>query len=117
MVSVPIGPEGTAQVTLDGSGNGTARTGPLSARETWHPATASVRASSAVSEATCLTYIGDSPTQANFIDGTFSGSSGDSTDRVAGVPNIKTGWYVWAVWAGGDPGATATLNVNGTKDL
>lgn len=106
----------TATVTLNGSGGGTAKIGPISARETWHPANVSVKASTATAEAQCLIYIGDRPIQANFIDGTFTGSSGDSSDRVSAT-KVRVGQYVWAVWTGGDAAATATLTVTGTKDL
>lgn len=109
----------TAFVVLDGSGNGTARLGPLSAREVWHPAVASVRTTlsvAVVNEAQCSIYVGQFATQENYRDGTFSGSSGDATDKVAGSP-VKKGDYIWAIWSGGDAGKTASLNVIGTKDV
>lgn len=106
-VSVPI--------TLDGSGNGTASVGPTSHGEVWTPATVSVKVATATNEAQCLIYQGHSATPENFVDGTFSGSSGDSTDK-ATYP-MRLGWKVWAVWAGGDPGAVAYLNVAGTRDI
>jgi hypothetical protein len=115
MATVPILP-GTATVVLDGSGNGTAKVGPTGAREVWSPAVASVSAATNVNEASCKIYVGDQPTPANFTDGTLSGSTGDSTDRVAGS-QVPLGWYVWAVWAGGDAGSVATLNVTGTKTI
>lgn len=106
----------SAFVVLNGSGAGTAKVGPISARETWIPAGISVRASSATAEAQCLIYVGDQAIQRNFVDGTFSGSSGDATGK-ADATKIKVGQYVWAVWTGGDAGATATLTVTGTKDV
>ena len=30
---------------------------------------------------------------------------------------IVLGQYVYAVWSGGQPGATATLTVNGTQEI
>ncbi|MEU9022349.1 hypothetical protein [Actinomadura sp. NPDC048394] len=114
MTSVPLNE--TVPVVLNGAGGGTAKVGPLTAREVWHPSNASVKVSTITNEAQCLIYVGDSPTQANFMDGTYSGSSGDSSDRV-GATTVRVGWYVWAVWTGGDPGATATLTVTGTKDV
>lgn len=104
----------TAAVVLNGSGAGTAKVGPISARETWKPENAHVSASSNTNEAACSIYVGDSPIQANFRDTTFSGSSGDSSDRV-NASTVRVGQYVWAVWTGGDAGATATLIVTGTK--
>lgn len=110
---------GSIAVTLNGSGAGTAKLGPLTARETWNPATASVRTTQVsgtiVNEAVCNLFVGLSATQENFRDGTFSGSSGDSSDLVSGA--LKVGNYIWAVWTGGDAGATAVLAVSGTKEV
>jgi hypothetical protein len=107
----------SAVVVLNGSGNGTAKVGPLTARETWHPDNAHVSANpNPVNEAQCSIYIGDSPIASNFRDATFTGSSGDSSDRI-NADMIKSGQYVFAVWSGGDANVTATLTVTGTKDL
>lgn len=105
-----------AQVVLDGSGNGTAKVGPLSAREKWTPALIAVAATSNTKEATCKIYAGAAPQQPYFIDATYAGSSGDSTGRGA-AKTVEVGQYVWAVWTGGDAGATATVTVNGTKEI
>jgi hypothetical protein len=108
----------TAIVTLNGSGSATAKLGPASAREVWTPSTAHVQANagSVTNEAECSIFVGDAPTQQNFRDATFSGSSGDSSDRID-ADTVKCGWYVWAVWTGGDAGATAYLNVTGSKTI
>ena len=115
MTTVPIRP-GSVTVALNGSGGGTARIGPAGAAEMWQPAIASVSVSTNASEAQCRIYIGDQPTQANYVDGTLSGSTGDSTDRVSARP-LKLGDYIWAVWSGGDAGSVATLNVTGTRTV
>lgn len=104
-----------ASVTLDGSGNGTLRMVPYSGSLTWLPSVVSVKASSAVSEASCKIYIGPSATDAYFIDGTLSGSTGDSTDSVNGRQVDTHGNTLWAVWAGGDAGAVATMQVSGQE--
>lgn len=106
----------TIQVALNASGNGTASAGPQSAREVWNPQTVHVSVSTDVSESQCTIYVGDAPTQANFRDTTVSGSLGDSTDRV-GSDTVKCGAKIWAVWAGGDPKASATMQITGTKDV
>jgi len=116
MTQVSIGPEGTANVTLNGSGKGQAQVGPLSPRETWQPIVASVSASSNTAEAQCKVFVGDAPTAANYVDGTLSGSTGDSTGHVE-ASVVRKGQSVWAVWSGGDPGAVATLKVTGTKTI
>jgi hypothetical protein len=115
MAAVPIRP-GSVTVVLSGSGAGTARIGPAGARETWQAEAASVSVSTSTAEAQCRIYVGDSATAPNYVDGTLSGSTGDSTGRVSARP-LKLGDYVWAVWTGGDPGAVATLNVTGTRTV
>lgn len=114
-VTVPLNV--TVPVTLSGAGAGTARIGPRNAREIWTPALASVGTSQAsvTNEAQCKVYQGEAPTQDHYVDGTLSGSTGDSTDHVYGP--LYTGQYVWAVWTGGDAGAPAYLNVTGTKTI
>jgi hypothetical protein len=108
----------SAVVTLDGTGAGTARTGPTGMREKWQAATASVKTGQAVvtNEAACRIYVGEDASSPNYVDGTLSGSTGDSTDRVS-AQEITPGMYVLAVWSGGDPGAQGQLNVNGTRTL
>ena len=115
MTTVPIRP-GSVTVALNGSGGGTAKIGPVGPAEVWQAEVASVSVSTNITEAQCRIYVGDQPTQANFVDGTLSGSTGDSTDRVSARP-LKLGDYVWAVWSGGDPGAVAMLNVTGTRTV
>jgi hypothetical protein len=115
MATVPIVP-GTATVVLDGSGGGTAKLGPVGTREVWAPAVASFSVSTNVSEAACKIYVGDVPTANNFVDGSLSGSTGDATGRVGGYL-IRLGWFVWAVWTGGDAGSVATLNISGMKQV
>lgn len=102
-------------VKLDINGAGTVKLGPLSARESWYPTNVHVGASTNTKEAICNIYIGDTPSPATFRDSTYSGSSGDMCDGLVDV--VASGWYVYAVWTGGDAGATATLAVTGTKDV
>jgi hypothetical protein len=102
-------------VTLDGNGDGTVQAGPSSPGEQWQLAIASVSVSTNVAEAQCKIYIGADTTQPNYADGTLSGSTGDSTDRVS-YP-LNTGQSIWAVWSGGDSGSTATLVLQGQRTL
>lgn len=108
----------TATVTLDGSGNGLAKIGPLSARETWYPANVhvSVNPGNVTNEAQCLVYVGQTVGPNQFRDGTLSGSSGDSSDAIS-ADEITVGNYVLAQWIGGDAGQVATMNVTGEKDV
>lgn len=104
-----------ATCTLNGSGNGTAAIGPTGTRETWSPATAAVSASSSNSEATAKVYAGSQVSQGTFVDGTTWGSTGDNTNNF--TQPVYPGQEVFAVWTGGDPGATATLVVSGTRTI
>jgi len=108
----------SAVVTLDGTGSGTARTGPLSARETWQPEVVAVKTNqlAITSEAQCKIYAGPDTSDTYYVDGTLSGSTGDSTSNIAGQ-RVACGEQVWAVWSGGDPGAQARVNVTGTKTV
>lgn len=117
MPRVPLQPQSIA-VHLDGSGNGTAKIGPVSARETWYPANAHVSANigNVTNEARCIVYVGDGVNANNFRDGTLSGSSGDTTDAISN-DIIKIGHYVFAVWSSGDPGVLATLTVTGEREV
>lgn len=99
-----------ATVVLDSSGNGSVATGPQLTNEQWTVSTAAVRASSHAKEARCSVYAGG-----NFADATTWGSTGDSTDSVPGP--LYPGQTVAAIWTGGDPGAVATLIVNGTRTV
>lgn len=106
----------TVQVQLDGSGNGQVSAGPLSAREVWRPQSVHVGVSTNTAEAQCDIFVGDLPQQRNYRDTTFSGSSGDSSDRVS-ADVIKNPAKVWAVWTGGDAKAFATLVITGRRDV
>jgi hypothetical protein len=108
-------------IILNASGNGTAKVGPLSAREVWHPENVHVSTNQApasiVKEAECQIYVGDSASyQQNFRDATYSGSHGDSTSRV-NADEVKCSQFIWAVWTSGDANANAILTVTGTKEV
>lgn len=114
MTTVPLSQSVT--IRLDGSGGGTAKVGPLSAREVWHPQNAAVSAnSSPIVEAQCQIFVGDSNTK-RFRDSTVNGSTGDSTGKISS-DTVRCGEYVWAVWSGGDALQYATLTVTGSKDV
>ena len=104
----------SGNVTLDGSGNGTLSMKPWGGGVTWQPQVVSVKASSNTSEASAKIYIGPEAADQYYVDGTLSGSTGDSTTNVAGYSVDTHGNTLWVVWEGGDAGATATAQVNGT---
>jgi hypothetical protein len=74
---------------------------------------AAVRISNAVKIPSANIYIGGTPTDAFFVDGTYTGNA-DGTGKTANYP-IPFGESIFAVWAGGDAGATATLSIIGIK--
>ena len=116
--SWPLNQSGTT--VLDGSGNGTVQLIPDGPGEHWQVATASVKTTQPVTnEAACRIYCGPQAADQYFADGTLSGSTGDSTDRLAAYDVARAGPFpsVWAVWTGGDTGATATLILTGTRTL
>lgn len=107
----------TLPVVLDGSGNGQVQLSPDGSHEHWYPTVVSVKVAPPITnEAACKIYAGPTPTDAYFVDGTLSGSTGDSTDHISGHEIAKTREpYIYAVWTGGDPGQQATARVIGTK--
>ena len=115
MARVPL--RESAVITLNSSGAGTAKVGPLSPREVWYPSIAQIAVNGPlVSEAICTVYTGRDATLPNRRDATTFGSSGDKTGRIGGYV-IRTGEYVWAVWTNGDAGVQASLTVIGMKDV
>jgi hypothetical protein len=115
MTTTPVPLPPTSQsVTLNASGNGTVQLGPYYTHERWQLTSVSVSASTNVKEAQCKIYVGSNVSQGNYVDGTLSGSTGDSTGRLAGYV-VGHGVYLWAVWSGGDVGAVATMQVQGTR--
>ncbi len=117
MAVAPIWPR-QVQVTLDGSGSGTAQLGPSGHGITWTLGTISVKTAQTVPAGTCQCsiYVGDDTSPVNFLDGTFSGDTGDSSDAAAGQ-QIRLGKYVLAVWSAGVPGDVATLTLTGTMEI
>lgn len=102
-----------ANVTLDANGNGTVSLGPSVVREFWKPTGATVSVSTQNREASCSLYLGATLTGAQKLGATSTGSTGD-TYGFADFEMVP-GQVLFAQWSGGDAGATATLNVYGSK--
>lgn len=117
MTSSPLSENGS--VLLDGSGNGTLRMLPIGGRETWLPVAVAVKTNQAVitNEAQCRIYVGPAASDQYFVDGTLSGSTGDSSGRVEGYQIDTHGSFLWAVWSGGDPGAAGVMVVSGQRQV
>jgi hypothetical protein len=103
----------TAQVTLDGSGNGKVSLGPSLVRQHWQVNGVGVNCSTNVNEAQCSVFVGvPGGLFAQFYGQTFTGSTGDTCGM--GDLDIQPGQVITAVWQGGDPGATGFMNIFGT---
>ena len=92
--------------TLDGSGNGSVRI--LPSVNDWKIETLSVKTSTRTLEPTASIYL-NVINDGNFIEASASGG-GDTSDT---VHMLSRGESLYVVWAGGDPGATATVSVMG----
>jgi hypothetical protein len=108
------------QVTLDGSGNGTAApVGPALPREIWVPTTITVSTTQnpaqVINDAQCIVYQGWGTNVNRKLDDTFEGSTGD----IMGPKGIELwpGNTLIAQWLNGDAGATAEMRVQGTRKL
>lgn len=106
----------SAVIVLDGSGNGTAKLGPLSAREIWYPDNVHVSVATVTKEARASIYMGSDTTQSNFRDESVFASTGDSSGT-CNADIVRVGHYIWAVWTNGDANAQAVLTVTGLKDV
>lgn len=96
--------------TVDGvTGYGVIRLSPRG--EKWEISRVHVECSTRVSESECRWYLGQIRPDA-IIDGTYSGSSGDTSDTTA---YLEDGQAMFLEWRGGDNGATATVTVSGWK--
>lgn len=105
----------SAQVTLNSEGDGTAEIGPTGFGEVWSDLVVSVNCATNTSEASCRVYVGAAASPNYFCDGTYSGSTGDSTTNIPGT--VLSGQQIYATWAGGDAGTTGYLNVTGTRQV
>lgn len=79
--------------------------------EKWEITRTHVRCSTSVSEAECRIYFGQIRPD-TVLDGTYSGSSGDTTDTPI---YLEDGQAIFIVWSGGDDGATAFVTLSGWK--
>ena len=103
-------------VILDGDGFGVVRLGPDNPGEHWRIDRARVSCETAEAEAECRNYGGTAASPQFYIDGTASGSTGDSTDKCAEHDIAQDATpCVWAIWSGGDPGTRASLELFGER--
>jgi len=111
-----------AVIRLDVNGAGTAKVGPLTAREVWYPSNVSIKTTfpgvqtAPTNESECNIFVGQTVSPEFFRDTSFQGSTGDASGACS-ADIVRAGQYVWAVWSGGDAGVQATLTVTGLKDV
>lgn len=101
-----------ATVVLDSNGDGRVAIAPPSGAA-WQLALAVASTSGVTLTPTCKLYRGSSGGPISQVDSTFLGNSA-SSGKVAGLPFFSD-QPLWAVWEGGDPGATATLQAYGLQ--
>ncbi len=101
-----------ATVKLDGSGNGQCAIGPPSATR-WSLRLATLAVSTSAKQPQGFLYRGSASGPIELIDSTYTGASA-SSGKVGGAPYYP-GQQLWAVWKGGDVGATATLQAYGQQ--
>jgi len=104
----------SAQVVLNGLGNGQVQVGPQIAGTSWQPVSCGVLVQpvSLTVVSQFLLYNGN-VAPANFIGGSYSGDNNSSSLALTLYPgSVLTG-----VWTGGNPGATATLTLTGTQTI
>jgi hypothetical protein len=108
MTSTPISP--STSVQLDATGAGQCGLTPPSG-VMWQPSLASVSIQDPDLIPQVFLSIGNSNGPVQLIDSSYAGASA-SSGKVAAYP-LYPGQYLWAAWTGGDPLATATLQLYG----
>jgi hypothetical protein len=109
----------SAQVTLNGSGNGTAQVGPRTPGHIWYPQSVTISmlggfpAVSGTNTPICSIYAGAGTNAGNLVDATYQ-VLGASSSMVQGQA-LYPGQSIFAVWLWGNPGVLATLNVFGSR--
>lgn len=101
-------------VTLDTDGAGRAQLGPLGTHERWDVSEVIVRVSPAVLVPSARLYAGN-VVDAHYRAGSYTGHQ-DTATFDPPVP-LLSAEYLTIVWADGDPGAAASMELRGWKYL
>lgn len=104
----------STQIVLDASGNGAVTIGPSYSYQIWKPTQINVLVSSNQKEPVFKYYRGSSIGLTNYLGGTYTGSN-DQSDISGQI--LQPGEVFLCVWTGGDPGALASVGLNGTKEI
>jgi len=97
-----FGADGTARVVI----------GPTRAFETWHIVLMNISTTSVLATS-CKIYRGQQETPSSQVDvSRYNGNNDTSDSKIDLTPAER----ILAVWAGGTPGAAATITVSGTSE-
>lgn len=115
-VTVDLGNDGMApQVTFTASGTAQAFIGPSSGGDLWSLDQCSISTSvGALDPAQASFFAGPLPLPQYLIAGSLAG--GQSQFGLGGVA-VPFGWFGWALWTGGTPGAFGFLRLTGVKTV
>lgn len=101
-----------ATVVLNGAGDGQVAIGPPSGTK-WTLNLATLAVSTSTKQPQGFLYRGGASGPLELVDSTYTGAQA-SSGKVGGLPYFS-GQRLWAVWKGGDAGATATLQAYGQQ--
>jgi hypothetical protein len=115
-VTVDLGNDGMApQVTFTAGGTAQAVVGPGSAGDLWSLDQCFLSTSvGQLDAAQCTVFAGPLPLSQYAVTGSLAG--GGSQFGMGGVA-VPFGWFAWALWSGGTPGALAFLRLTGVKTV
>lgn len=115
-LTVPIGNDGIAfPATFTGAGTATVQVGPEGVGAVWRPVQAYAYTSvGQLDSALVSLFVGPLPIQQYEAAANLTGGG---AQLPLGGWSLTPGWFVWAVWSNGTPGATANLVVSGAKTV
>jgi len=109
--NLPI-PNGQAQGVISSAGTATLQVGPTGLGTVWYPASAVISTTAGILDTSaCNIYVGPAGFPTTLQGTLFPGGAGV---LALAIPAMSPGLYVLAVWSGGTPGNTCSLNVTGT---
>lgn len=100
----------SVSVTLDGSGNGKATIGPVNQFQTWNVTNEGCTVTTNVNEPQFRLFQSNGTSAGTYLGGSNQGSNDSASIDVTLYPGMK----LTGQWTGGDPGAVATLALQGT---